>query len=55
MTPFEWLAWFVFVLVISLLFFAAFGNSKYSEESIEEYMEKLIEEERQRDGSQRNL
>jgi len=40
----------VFVIIISLLFFAAFGNSKYTESTIEEYMENLIEDERVRSG-----
>jgi len=51
MSPYEWMGWIVFVIVISLLFFAAFGNSKYSESSIEEYMDNLIDEERGRNGS----
>jgi len=42
----EIMVWIIFVIIISLLFFAAFGNSKYSESSIEEYMQKLIDEER---------
>ena len=50
MSPWEWFGWIVFVIIISLLFFAAFGNSKYSESSIEEYMENLIEDERVRSG-----
>jgi len=50
MNTWDILAWLVFVLVISLLFFAAFGNSKYSEDSIEEYMDNLISEERQRNN-----
>ena len=50
MDTWDILAWFVFVLVITLLFFAAFGNSKYSEDSIEEYMDNLISEERQRNN-----
>ena len=45
-----WIAWIVFVFIISLLFFAAFGGSKYTENSIDEYMEKLIDEERRRSG-----
>ena len=49
-TTLEWFAWFAFVFFISLLFFAAFGGSKYSEDSIEEYMNNLIEEERRRDS-----
>ena len=36
----EIMVWIIFVIIISLLFFAAFGNSKYSESSIEEYMQK---------------
>tara|TARA_R100000152_G_C6781287_1_gene215482 strand:+ start:4334 stop:4492 length:159 start_codon:yes stop_codon:yes gene_type:complete len=51
MSPWEWVGWFIFVMIISLLFFAAFGNSKYSESSIEEYMENLIEEESGRTGT----
>lgn len=50
MSPWEWFGWIVFVIIISLLFFAAFGNSKYTESSIEEYMENLIEDERVRSG-----
>ena len=51
MSPWEWFGWFVFVIISSLLFFAAFGNSKYTESSIEEYMENLIEDERGRSGT----
>ena len=46
METIEIMVWFIFILVISLLFFAAFGNSKYSESSIEEYMEGLLNEEK---------
>tara|TARA_B100001094_G_C18180400_1_gene800567 strand:- start:455 stop:610 length:156 start_codon:yes stop_codon:yes gene_type:complete len=46
----EIMVWIVFVIIISLLFFAAFGNSKYSESSIEEYMQKLIDEEKRNDS-----
>jgi hypothetical protein len=45
METMEIIMWILFMIVISLLFFAAFGNSKYSESSIEEYMQKLIDEE----------
>tara|TARA_R110002051_G_C8381406_1_gene445188 strand:- start:128 stop:286 length:159 start_codon:yes stop_codon:yes gene_type:complete len=41
----EIMVWLVFIIIISLLFFAAFGNSKYNESSIEEYMQKLIDDE----------
>jgi hypothetical protein len=50
METMEIIVWFIFILVISLLFFAAFGNSKYSESSIEEYMQKLIDEEAKGNG-----
>ena len=54
-TALEWVAWTIFVMIISLLFFAAFGGSKYSETNIEEYMYKLIAEEMERSGPQGNL
>ena len=54
-TALEWVAWTVFVMIISLLFFAAFGGSKYSETNIEEYMAKLIAKEMERSGSQGNM
>jgi hypothetical protein len=44
----EIILWFVFILVISLLFFAAFGSDKVSNQTIEEYMDNLINEEQQR-------
>jgi len=47
----EIVLWFVFILVISLLFFAAFGSDKVSNQTIEEYMENLINEERERGGT----
>tara|TARA_R110002012_G_scaffold58350_2_gene151322 strand:- start:631 stop:792 length:162 start_codon:yes stop_codon:yes gene_type:complete len=43
--------WIVFIIMISLLFFAAFGNSKYSEDTIDEYMANLINEEQKRGSS----
>ena len=38
----EVFAWLVFSIVITLLFFAAFGTSKITEETIEEYMENIM-------------
>lgn len=56
-TTVEWILWTMFMLGMSLLFFAAFGGSKYSESSIDEYMEKLenqiLEEERNQRGPTR--
>ena len=43
--------WFIFLCFLSLLFFAAFGGSKYSEANIDDYMEKLIEEETERNNN----
>ena len=50
MDTFEVILWFVFILVVSLLFFAAFGSQKVSHESIEEYMNELINEESEQIG-----
>lgn len=56
-TTVEWILWTLFMMGMSLLFFAAFGGSKYSESSIDEYMEKLenqiLEEERNQRGPTR--
>jgi hypothetical protein len=40
----EVFAWIIFLMVITLLFFAAFGQSSFDEESIEEYMANLVDE-----------
>jgi len=45
METIEIMIWLVFIIIISLLFFAAFGNSKYNESTIEEYMQRLIDDE----------
>jgi len=47
----EAVLWVVFVLGISLLFFAAFGSDRVSNQTIEEYMENLINEEQGFRGS----
>lgn len=47
----EGLAWFFFLVVISILFFAAFGSSNIDEATIEEYMARLMEQEK--DGGRR--
>lgn len=44
----EVFAWIIFMIVITVLFFAAFGGSEYNEQSIEEYMNKLTSEEKRR-------
>jgi len=40
----EVLAWIIFMMIITLLFFAAFGQSSFDEQSIEEYMANLTDE-----------
>jgi hypothetical protein len=50
LSTWEIIAWCVFVIGMSLLFFAAFGGSKYSESGIDEYMERLIDEENVRNS-----
>ena len=39
----EVFAWIVFMIVITLLFFAAFGQSNITEDTIEEYMENIMD------------
>ena len=38
----EVFAWLIFSIVITLLFFAAFGTSQVTEDTIEEYMENIM-------------
>ena len=38
----EVFAWILFMFVITVLFFAAFGQSNITEDSIEEYMENIM-------------
>ena len=38
----EVFAWIIFLMVISVLFFAAFGTYSVTEDSIEEYMENIM-------------
>ena len=52
---FEVLLWIIFILTISLLFFAAFGADKVSNQPIEEYMDNLIDEEKGIRGAQRRM
>ena len=39
----EVFAWLIFMIVITLLFFAAFGQSNITEDTIEEYMENIMD------------
>jgi hypothetical protein len=44
----EVFGWILFFIIITILFFAAFGGSEYNEQSIEEYMERITKEEKRR-------
>ena len=50
MTTWEWFGLILFMLVVLLLFFAAFGGSNITDESVEEYMTRLMQK-RDKDGS----
>lgn len=39
----EVFAWLIFMVVITLLFFAAFGTSQITEDTIEEYMDNIMQ------------
>ena len=51
-TTFEWILGILFIMGMSLLFFATFGSSKYDENTIDEYMARLENQilEEQRSG-----
>ena len=42
MTTGEVFAWILFLMIISVLFFAAFGTSSINEDTIEDYMESIM-------------
>jgi len=42
MSTWEWFGLFVFLVVLTLLFFAAFGGSNLDGQNIEEYMDNLL-------------
>ena len=42
MDTWEWVGLFAFLIVVVLLFFAAFGGSNLTEQSVEEYMQRLM-------------
>jgi hypothetical protein len=50
MSTWEWLGLILFMLMVLLLFFAAFGGSNVTDESVEEYMTRLMQK-RDKDGS----
>tara|TARA_R110001592_G_scaffold13564_4_gene61925 strand:- start:373 stop:522 length:150 start_codon:yes stop_codon:yes gene_type:complete len=46
MTGWEWFGFFIFIVVLMLLFFAAFGGTTVTDESVEEYMKRLMGEDK---------
>ena len=44
MDTWEWNGLFAFLIVVILLFFAAFGGSNLTEQSVEEYMQRLMKD-----------
>ena len=47
MSTIEMLLWFMFIITVCLLFFAAFSGDRVSNQTIEEYMDNLMTEEQQ--------
>ena len=44
METMEWFGLLFFIIVVTLLFFAAFGGSNLTDQSVEEYMTRLMKE-----------
>ena len=44
METMEWIGFFFFLIIVVLLFFAAFGGSQLTDQSVDEYMQRLIKE-----------
>ena len=44
MDGWEWFGMFFFIITLMLLFFAAFGGTNITDESVEEYMKRLLNE-----------
>ena len=47
MSGYEWFGLFIFLVTLMLLFFAAFGGSNITDQSVEEYMKRLMNDEKQ--------
>jgi|TARA_R100000149_G_C5880171_1_gene145087 Fe2+ transport system protein B len=46
MTTWDWFGLIFFIGVLMLLFFAAFGATNITEESVEEYMKRLMSDDK---------
>jgi cell division protein FtsW (lipid II flippase) len=42
MTTWEWFGLIAFIAILMLLFFAAFGGTSVTDESVEQYMKRLM-------------
>lgn len=42
MSTAEWFGLFVFLIILTLLFFAAFGGTNITEQSVDEYIKRLM-------------
>ena len=42
MSTAEWIGMFIFMTILSLLFFAAFGGTNITEQSVEDYIKRLM-------------
>jgi len=43
----EVFGWILFLMIISVLFFAAFGGASVTEDTVEEYIQNLVKEDQQ--------
>ena len=50
METMEWIGFFFFLIGVVLLFFAAFGGSNLTDQTVEEYMQRLIKEAQEEDS-----
>ena len=44
MTGWDWFGLVAFLIILMLLFFAAFGGSNITDQSVEDYMKRLMRE-----------
>jgi hypothetical protein len=50
MDGWDWFGLAVFIVILMLLFFASFGSTNVTDESIEDYMKRLMNGENQEGG-----
>ena len=46
MTGWDWFGLFIFITILMLLFFAAFGGSNITDQTVEDYMKRLMNEDK---------